>query len=174
MPNASMLSHSPELLPNRSHLASNLSPSLVPEKMHAFLSAKLEEFELKNITLIEAPYAPLTWHETAKVFKDYPRNRAAFLKMISYAEYDACRELGLSQEDIDLMKEGISPENYNTHLKQPFDFGGKVEFNNFSLLRSHPTHDQIHQLIELQITYDYLRTNKKIFIPTFKGHIYHD
>ena len=149
-------------------------PSLIPEKMQAFLKSRIEQFGLKNISLIESTYTPLTWKETAQVFKDYPRNRTAFLKMIAYSNKDECLELGLTPRDLELMKIGVSPENYNTHLKIPFDFGGSVDFDNFSLIKSHPTHDDIHHLIELQISNDYLRINKKVFIPVFKGRIYHD
>ena len=148
--------------------------STIPEKMLSLLKKRLDKYGLNNIQLIEKSYVPLTWQETAQIFKDYPRNRAAFLKTIAYSNIDECMRLGLKDKDLKLMKLGISPENYNTHLKIPFDFGGTLDFENFSLIKSHPTHDQIHNLIELQISNDYLRINKKVFIPSFKERIYND
>jgi hypothetical protein len=142
--------------------------------MLTFLNKKLETLGLKNINLIEKRYIPQTWKEMEQSYKEYHRVRAAFLKMLSYSHKEECQEIGLANADIELLKKGISPENYNTHLKVPFDFGGALDFNNLSIVKSHPIHDRLHQIIEFQISTDFLKTHKKIYIPSFEGKIYHD
>lgn len=148
--------------------------TLNPEEMRNLVEKKIIEFQLKNIHIRECPYEPQSWLEMNKSFADYQRARIIFFKLIAYSHVKECIDAGLKKEDLSLLKQGIAPENLNTHIKIPFDFGGKSNMNNISLVKTHPTHTQIHRIIDMQIDNDFLRIHKKIFIPYFEGMIYYD
>lgn len=145
-----------------------------PENMKLYLEQKIKKYGLRNISLQEHIYRPQTWDEMDKSFTEYRKIRKVFLKMLGYSHEEECRKLGLNDEDIAFLKQSISPENYNTHVKHPLDFGGTLNINNIALVKTNPHHELIHRLIDIQIEKNYLKTNKKIFIPYFEGKIYYD
>jgi len=145
-----------------------------PQQMQEFLQNKLVQLDLKNITLKECSYHPYTWNEMLKKFENYQQIRKKFLKFLGYSNQIECLKIGLNEEDINGLKLGISPENYNTHIKIPFDFGGDLSFENMSLIKTRPHHYKIHYLIEFQIGSCFLQQQKIIYIPYFDGHIYHE
>lgn len=149
-------------------------PEVSWEEMKHIVEQKIESYGLKNITLIVKDYEPQTWQEMTKSFLDYNHLRYYFFKLLGYSNIKECLSAGLNNEDIELLKDGIAPENYNTHIKIPFDFGGKLDYSNLCLMKTHDSHHKIHRLIDMQIENDFLRTYKKIFIPYFEGKIYHD
>lgn len=134
----------------------------------------LKKYNLENMQLIAREYTPQTWEEMYNIFADYQRARTAFLKLIAYANLKDLILLGLNEEDISLLKNGITPENYNTHLKIPFDFGGDLSFNNFGFVRTHHAHSNIHRILDMQIAGGFLLKYKKIYIPYFEGKFYYD
>ncbi len=145
---------------------------LSPQQMQDFLQKKITELKLKNIKLKECTYHPYTWSDMLKYFDKYQQIRKKFIKFLGYSCQKECLDIGLTPEDIELLKEGISPENYNTHIKIPFDFGGTLEFENLCLIKTQPCHYKIHYLIEHQIGSCFLQQNKIIYIPWFEGNIY--
>lgn len=153
-------------------LIENTVPS--PQQMQEILQQEIATFGLKNLELRECSYHPQTWAEMSKNFAEYQRIRKNFLKLIGYSHRDKCLEIGFDEEDIELLKNKRSPENYNTHIKIPFDFGGKLNFENLCLIKSHPLHDRLHRLIEMQIGCRFLQEHKIIYIPWFEGSFYHD
>lgn len=150
------------------------SSLLKSENMKLFLEQKIKKYGLRNIILEEHAYQPQTWDEMDKSFAEYRKIRKMFLKMLGYSHEEECRKLGLDDDDIMLLRRSISPENYNTHIKFPLDFGGILNINNIALVKTNPHHELIHRLIDIQIEKNYLKTNKKIFIPYFEGKIYYD
>lgn len=144
------------------------------EELKQILEDKIKEYGLKNITLVECPYEAQTWPEMDNSFTEYQKNRVAFLKLLAYEHKNECMKLGLTPDDINMMKHGLAPENYNTHIKIPFDFGGSNELKNLALIKSHPTHDLFHSIIDFQIEHGYLKKNQKILVPYFEERIYHD
>lgn len=148
--------------------------SLNPEEMQRLVNKKIEEFQLKNINIIECSYEPQSWVEMGKSFAEYQRARISFLKLIAYAHTKECIDAGLTKDDLALLKQGITPENFNTHIKIPFDFGGKSSVSNMALVKTHTTHTKIHRIIDMQIDNNFLRIHKKIFIPHFEGKVYCD
>ncbi len=134
----------------------------------------LHIYKLDNMQLIPQRYAPKTWEEMHLIFNEYQHKRSAFLKMVGYGDSMELEKIGLSPKDIDLLKKGIAPENYNTHLKIPFDFGGNCEFDNFSLIRTHHIHSNIHRVIDYQIANGFLLKEKFIYLPYFEGKFYYD
>lgn len=150
------------------------SSKITLDEMKNIIQQKVESYGLKNIVLVERDYEPQTWQEMAKIFLDYNHLRYYFFKLLAYSNIKECLSAGLTGEDIELLKDGVAPENYNTHIKIPFDFGGKLDYNNLSLMKTHSSHHKLHRLIDMQIESDFLRTYKKIFVPYFEGKIYHD
>ncbi len=148
--------------------------TITTEEMERLVRNKIEEFNLKNINIIECSYEPQSWVEMNKSFAEYQRTRLSFLKLIAYSNTKECIDAGLTKNDLSLLKQGITPENFNTHIKIPFDFGGESNVSNMALVKTHPTHTKIHQVIDMQIDNNFLRIHKKIFIPHFEGKIYHD
>ena len=109
-----------------------------------------------------------------RLYEEFQRTRVIFLKRLAYAEQENCRAVGLDDEDIALLKKGLTPENVNTHLQIPFDFGGTAELSNLCLLRTHPVHENIHKIIDLQFNNNFLKLQKRLLIPWYGGKIYHD
>lgn len=142
--------------------------------MQQLLNQRLEEYALNNLTLKECVYDPQTWQEMSSCFTEYQKIRKIFLKLLGYSYASECTKAELTKADIKLLRQSIAPENYNTHIKIPFDFGGGLDFDNLCLIKTHPCHGIIHKLIDLQIENGFLRTYKKIYIPWFEGKIYHD
>ena len=145
-----------------------------PEEIQALLQQKIAEYRLKDITLRLRDYTPQTWPEMERSFEEYIKARAVFLKRLAYEETEACLSLGLDNMAIHQLKQGYAPENFNTHLKIPFDFGGSLEPDNFSLVKTHPVHARLHHLFDLQIESGFLKNRYLIYIPWFEGKIYHD
>ena len=107
-------------------------------------------------------------------YSAYQSLRSRFFKLIGYADAEDCRYAGLNDNDIACLREGFAPENYNIHLKVPADFGGSLDFDNFSLIQTRPHHAGIHRIIDMQIENNFLRLHKKIFLPWFEGKFYYD
>lgn len=141
--------------------------------MQSILISRIRNSGL-NLQLREYAFCPQTWQEMENCFAKYVRRRAVFLKFLGYSCNRECRRAGLSRDDIRMLRNGFPPENYNIHIKIPFDFGGGLDFENFCLVPIRPVHNLIHRLIDIQIENDFLRTHKKVFIPWFEGKIYHD
>lgn len=149
--------------------------STISEKeMKTLVEKKIEELKLTKFELIEKPYHPQSWQNMQKILGEYQRSRIMFFKLLGYSGTAECRNAGLSEDDINLLKQGIAPENLNTHIKIPFDFDGHTSFDNLMLIKTHPTHNNLHRIFDMQITNNFLRLHKKIFIPYFEGKIYND
>ena len=145
-----------------------------PEQMKNYLVSEIKKENLSCLELKKCAYHPQTWDEMTNSSKQYLKIRKTFLKLIGYSAQEECKKIGFNKEDIELLKNKISPENYNTHIKIPLEFGGKLDMDNLCLIKTHPLHDQIHHLIEIQICCGFLQKYKFIYIPWFEGKIYHD
>ena len=144
------------------------------EEMKSRLQRKLKEFKLTTFKLKLFPYQPQTWQEQDKCYQVVIQLRPIFLKRLAYTNEYSCKTIGLNFQDINLLKQGISPENFSVHIKIPFDFGGLATLNNLSLIRTHPTHENLHKIIDLQLNNNFLKEQKMLFIPIFEGNICHD
>lgn len=145
-----------------------------PQHMKDLLFDGIGKFALHDFELKECSYHPQTWAEMYKNYVEYTRLRQNFLRLISQTKAEECRSIGFDDEDMELLQNKQSPENYNTHLKIPFDFGGELNLENICLIKTHPIHDQIHQMIEMQIGCGFLKQHKIIYIPWFAGSFYHE
>lgn len=144
-----------------------------PEVMENELRQLLEVLELHDIELILQPATPKTWEEMNFCYSEYSRVRTEFLKLLGQHCSDECLAAGLKPAEVKGLVQGIVPENFNTHLKIPFDFGGMANVNNLALVQTHPTHGNLHKIIDIQIENNFLKTHRQIFIPYFKERIYH-
>ncbi len=144
------------------------------DEMRDYIQALLAKYGLNNMNLILKDYTSQSWKEMYNIFNNYQRARTAFLKLISYSEIKNLIKLGLCENEISRLKEGITPENFNTHIKIPFDFGGSLDFSNFSFIRTHHTHSNIHRILDMQIAKGFFLKHQKIFVPFFEGKFYYD
>ena len=154
--------------------ALNKRPLQDISEMEERLQRKLKEFHLTTFHLEQHPYLPLTWENQTQLYKETWKIRSIFLKRLAYTEEYTCKTIGLNFQDINLLKQGITPENFNVHIKIPFDFGGKAELSNLCLIRAHPTHENLHKIIDIQLNSNFLRQQKMLFIPLIEGKICHD
>ena len=181
-PHNSLREHSADIISQKTPSAPSASLTSIiypdetpsPQQMKNLLSDCINNFALHNIELKECSYQPQTWAEMYKNYIEYTRLRQNFLRFISLTKSDECKLIGFDDEDMELLKNKQSPENYNTHLKIPFDFGGKLNLDNICLIKTNPLHDQIHQMIEMQIGCGFLKQHKIIYIPWFDGSLYHE
>lgn len=142
-------------------------PSL--QYMESLLQNKISTYDLKNIKLKLIDFQPLSWEKKHLYSEKQVIERKRFLKFIGYSHTQECLDAGLDKNDIDLLKQSISPENYVVHIRIPFDFGGKVSIDNMCLVQTHPLHDQLHALIEYQLEKNFLKHHKKLYIPIIEG-----
>lgn len=144
------------------------------DEMRDYIHALLAKYGLNKMDLILKDYTSQSWKEMHSIFSNYQRARTAFLKLISYSEVKNLIKLGLNENEISRLKEGITPENFNIHIKIPFDFGGALDFSNFSFIRTHHTHSNIHRILDMQIAKGFFLKHQKIFVPFFEGKFYYD
>lgn len=144
------------------------------EEMRIAVQNEIVRLGLKHVRIELRDYEPQTWQEMNKSFEEYQHMRRAFLRLLGYNHLRDCRAAGLNDDDILLLRNSLVPENYNTHLKIPFDFGGNIEFANFALIPTHPFHNNLHRIMDMQIENTFLLKHRRIFIPLFEGKIYHD
>ena len=139
------------------------------QEMETLLQRQIISFGLKDIDLKLMDFQPLPWETKYRYSEEQVRGRKIFLKFLGYSHAEQCLQAGLSENDILLIKQSITPENYTVHIKTPFDFGGKSAIENMCLVRTHPIHDQIHALMEFQLEKDFLKYHKKLYIPIIEG-----
>ena len=100
--------------------------------------------------------------------------RSKFLKMLAKDHEKQLRDqLGFTDAEINLMKQGRSVPGYNVHHKLPLHGGGKNEFSNFILTPLYP-HDQWHHdVLDPQIA-DCMGTgqSKEVLLPWTDAMIY--
>lgn len=140
-----------------------------PQQMEHLLQQQIIALGLKNISLKLIDFRPLSWEKKHQFSEEQVRGRKIFLKILGYSHTELCLSSGLTDKDIKLLKQSISPENYCVHIKIPFEFGGQPSLDNMCLVKTHPIHDSIHALLEFQLEKDFLKHYKKLFIPYIEG-----
>lgn len=82
-------------------------------------------------------------------------DRIKWLKTIASTHYNELKQAGLSDSQINLMKDkGRAPLGYQVHHRIPLDDGGTNDFNNLILIKDNVEHRSIHGFYnpgELQI-----------------------
>ena len=99
---------------------------------------------IHGLQLKEVEYRIPDAAERKRMRNAFAKKRVEFLQYLATEKRDLLIErLGLSDEEINLMKEGRSVNGYNVHHMHPLALGGKNEFSNFILTPLAP-HDQWH------------------------------
>ncbi len=138
-----------------------------------FWEAKFQKMNFPSMDLVEATAYPLTLLEKVNRKKQYKRVKNDFLKYLSYHFINDLREAGLTEDDIFYLKKGILPENYNIHLKIPFDYTGAVNFSNMVLIQNLPYHEDIHRFMDMQMeNMPNAMIPEKLYIPVPTGSVY--
>ena len=138
-----------------------------------FWEAKFQSMNFPGMDLVEATAYPITLLEKVNQKKQYNRVKKDFLKYISYHFVNDLRNAGLNEESIFYFKKGIIPENFNVHIKIPFDYTGKVDFSNMVLIQNRPYHEDIHRFMDMQMEQMPVGVLPyKLYIPVPTGSVY--
>ena len=78
----------------------------------------------------------------------------------------------MTEDAIKLVKKGKAPENFNIHIRVPFDYGGTNSFSNLVLIQTHPFHTEIHRFIDMQTLAQPNLKPRKLYLPSPKGKVY--
>lgn len=122
--------------------------------------------------LIEAEFVALEPNWLSELRKAFKRTRRDFLKYVGYHHVNELLAAGMSEEAIKLVKKGKAPENFNVHVRVPFDYGGTNSFSNLVLIQTHPFHTEIHRFIDMQTLTQPNFKPRKLFLPAPKGKVY--
>ncbi len=138
-----------------------------------YWEAKFQKMNFPGMDLVEATAYPLTLLEKINRKKQYARVKRDFLRYVSYNYVNDLRNAGLDEDSIFYFKKGIIPENFNVHIKIPFDYTGEVDFSNMCLIQNIPYHEDIHRFIDMQMEgmASHLRP-RKLYIPVPTGKVY--
>ncbi|MCP4394733.1 MAG: hypothetical protein GY804_10780 [Alphaproteobacteria bacterium] len=132
------------------------------------------QMNLPGVPLQEVRLNSLSKKEILKMQKEFKRVRRDFIKYIAYNLKDPLVTLGLLPHEIELMQDGKSPENFNVHIKVPFEYGGKLDFSNLIMIPTHPYLDEIYKFIDMQLLHYPTGTPATIlYIPVPNGKIFH-
>lgn len=138
-----------------------------------FWEAKFQEMNFPGMDLVEATAYPIPMSDKIERKKQYKRVKRDFLKYVAYNFVNDLRNAGLDEDSIFYFKKGIMPENFNVHLKVPFDYTGSVDFSNMVLIQNRPYHEDIHRFMDMQMDGMPVGTlPEKLYIPVPTGKVY--
>jgi len=130
-------------------------------------------FNLPGMDLVEANYTPLDLNTRTEMRRNFRRIRRDFLRYIAYYNQPELEEAGVEDKGIRSLKKGKAPENYDVHLKIPYEYGGKNEFANMLFIQTHPFGEDIHKFLDMQTTSQPFGCRlSKLYIPVAEGRIY--
>lgn len=130
-------------------------------------------FNLPGMDLVEAEYTPLDTNKRLELRRMFRRIRRDFLRYIAYYNQPELEEAGVEDKGIRSLKKGKAPENYDVHLKIPYEYGGKNEFANMLFIQTHPFGEDIHKFLDMQTTSQPFGCRlSKLYIPVAEGRVY--
>ena len=147
-------------------------PTGNPDTDRALWEWQFSQTHLPNMELIEVNYVMLDANWLSELRKAFKRTRRDFLKYVGYHHVNELIAAGMDEEDIKLVKKGKAPENFNIHVRVPFDYGGTNSFSNLVLIQTHPYHNEIHRFIDMQTLIQPNLKPMKLFLPSPKGKVY--
>lgn len=133
---------------------------------------QLQQFDLPNMDLIEAEFVLLDAQWLSELRKAFKRTRRDFLKYVGYHHVNELMAAGMDDESIRLVKKGKAPENFNIHVRVPFEYGGTNNFSNLVLIQTHPFHTELHRFIDMQTLAQPNFKPRRLFLPSPKGKVY--
>ena len=148
------------------------APTGNPEADRSLWEWQFSQMDLPNMELIEVSFVMLDANWLSELRKAFKRTRRDFLKYVGYHHVNELIAAGMDEEDIKLVKKGKAPENFNVHVRVPFDYGGTNSFSNLVLIQTHPYHNEIHRFIDMQTLIQPNLKPRKLFLPSPKGKVY--
>ena len=148
------------------------APTGNPENDRSLWEWQFSQMNLPNMELIEVNYVMLDANWLSELRKAFKRTRRDFLKYVGYHHVNELIAAGMDEEDIKLVKKGKAPENFNVHVRVPFDYGGTNSFSNLVLIQTHPYHNEIHRFIDMQTLIQSNLKPSKLFLPSPPGKVY--
>lgn len=138
-----------------------------------FWEMTFQQMNFPGMDLVEATAYPLPPWERLAQKRQFNRVKRDFIRYVAYNSLNDLRNAGLDEESIFYFKKGILPENFNIHLKIPFDYTGEVDFSNLVLMQTFPYHEDIHKFMDMQMEGMPLNVRpRKLYIPVPIGRVY--
>ncbi len=147
-------------------------PTETAENDKSLWEWQFTQLNLPNMELIEVSYVRLDPSWLSELRKAFKRTRRDFLKYVGYHHSNELVSAGLTDDDIRQVKKGNAPENFNVHIKIPFDYGGTNSFSNLVLVQTHPYHTEIHRFIDMQTLSAPSLKPMKLYLPSPPGKVY--
>ena len=148
-----------------------------PPKTQEQLNAEKGIFpftEINGFKLKEVEWTVPDKKTRKKLRNGFDKVRKEFLMHIGETMEPALRDLGLTDKQIQQIKEGSAPKGYNVHHKLPIHGGGKNEFSNLILIPM-PPHNELHQkVMDPQVAQMQSGESKKVLIPWTDDMVYVD
>ncbi len=161
-----------QITPNQATQTAQMTLASAQQEDKALWEWNFQQTGLVNMDLIEADFVPLDPSWLLELRKAFKRTRRDFLKYVGYHHVNELLAAGMSEDAIKLVKKGKAPENFNIHIRVPFDYGGTNSFSNLVLIQTHPFHAEIHRFIDMQTLTQPNLKPRKLFLPAPKGKVY--
>ena len=132
-----------------------------------------QKLNFPGMDLVEATAYPLSIGERREAKKAFRQIRREFLNLLIAERLNDLKEAGCDESAILSLRRGVMPENFNIHIKIPFDYTGQVDFSNLVFMQSLPYHNEIHRFMNLQMAGMELNARpRKLYIPVPVGMVY--
>ena len=132
-----------------------------------------QKTNLSDMDLVALQKLPNYDRDLASECQQIKNQKAAFLLELVRTHADDLRVAGLSDEQIDRLKEGKLPVNWTVHLKYPLAYGGTITVDNFEFIPQHPFHEDLHHFINQQITTEAgVISPAVLYVPVPKASVY--
>lgn len=152
------------------------SACVITDKMIQDLSYWEDLFQKLNfpgMDLVEATAYPLDLTARKEAKKALRQIRREFLNMLLAERLNDLKEAGCDESALLALRRGVMPENFNIHVKIPFDYTGSVDFSNLVFMQSIPYHNEIHRFMNLQMAdMQPEERPRKLYIPVPVGFVY--
>ena len=126
-----------------------------------------------GMDLVEATAYPQSLEERREAKKAFRQIRREFLNLLLEERLNDLKEAGCDDSALLALRRGVMPENFNIHIKIPFDYTGQVDFSNLVFMQSLPYHNEIHRFINMQMAgLDVNARPRKLYIPVPVGMVY--
>ena len=134
---------------------------------------QLSQFNLPGMSLVEVEINPVDVNTRGELRRAFKRARRDFLRYIAYYNEQDILAAGIDENGLRSLKRGKAPENFDVHLKIPFDYSGTNDFSNLLLIQTHPYHEDLHKFLDMQITSQpYGCKLRKLYVPVASGKVY--
>ena len=95
-----------------------------------------QKLNFPGMDLVEATAYPLSSTERREAKKAFRQIRREFLNLLMTERLNDLKEAGCDESALLSLRRGLMPENFNIHIKIPFDYTGQVDFSNLVFMQS--------------------------------------